>query len=305
MRSSSSFSYIGARSTSIVVSPTTTMRAAVAREAHGELERVGRRRRGAQEHRVEAEAARDARRTASSSRGIVRGQRNGSRRPACELDGRVVEVDADDAAARRLQEARRELPDEPEPDDADPLADARASPWRTPCSAIAPTVAYAASSKATPPATGATRFCGTATISAWFAQPPPPHATRSPGAMPSHPPRPRARHRRTSSRAGRALRAGRGRPPTADLIPSTRARSTTFLTRSGRARAFWRRFFSPVSTFVRSVPALIRETWLATSTHPGRSIGAGTSTTLIAPSLGRCATCFTTHPARRRARVEC
>ena len=34
---------------------------------------------------------------------------------------------------------------------------------------------------------GTTRLRGTATISAWFAQPPPPQATRSPGARPSTP----------------------------------------------------------------------------------------------------------------------
>jgi hypothetical protein len=68
--------------------------------------------------------------------------------------------------------------------------------------------------------------------------------------------------------------------------------STTFLTRSGRARAFWSRFFSPVTIFVRSVPALISDARFATSSHPGLSAGAGASTTLTSPSFGRWATCF-------------
>ena len=51
---------------------------------------------------------------------------------------------------------------------------------RTPCMAIAPSVANAAFSRSSPSGTRATRFAGTATISAWFAWPAPAHATRSP-----------------------------------------------------------------------------------------------------------------------------
>ena len=62
-------------------------------------------------------------RTACSSPGSSRRER-GHPGAARELDGGIVEVDADDPAARREQDARRELADEAEPDHADPLADA-------------------------------------------------------------------------------------------------------------------------------------------------------------------------------------
>ncbi len=57
---------------------------------------------------------------------------------------------------------------------------------RTPCIAIAPSVANAASSKLTPSGILTARFFGMAITSACEAYPAPAHATRSPGAKSSH-----------------------------------------------------------------------------------------------------------------------
>ena len=57
---------------------------------------------------------------------------------------------------------------------------------------------------------------------------------------------------------------------TVDRIPSIRARSTVFRTRSGRARALPTSVWRPRTTFWRSVPVLMREQRVATSTQPGR-----------------------------------
>jgi hypothetical protein len=56
------------------------------------------------------------------------------------------------------------------------------------------------------------------------------------------------------------------------------------LDQSRRARVLWSSFFSPVTISVRSVPALISDVRFATSSQPGWSAGAATSTTLTAPS---------------------
>ena len=145
------------------------------------------------------------------------------------------------------EEPHRELADEPEPDHADRARRADASLWRTPCSAIAPTVAYAASSSATPSGTGRDEVPRHGDDLGVVRPASPPQATRSPGAMPvdaladlEHDPGRRVADRRERVEPV-ARRVDRGR-----AIPSTRALSTTFLTRSGRARAFWSRFFSPV-----------------------------------------------------------
>ena len=139
----------------------------------------------------------------------------------------------------------------------------------------------------------ATSVFGTAIISAWLAQPPPAQATRSPRTMPSTP-RPTAsttpadeypRGVRDSSRSRTAA--------TVDRIPLALALSRTFFVRSGRARAFAGRLFAASSSLLRSVPALMSEHALATSTHPSRTAGAGASTTTIRPSRARCATCLT------------
>ena len=112
----------------------------------------------------------------------------------------------------RSQDARRELPDEPEPDDADPLADPRIG--------LADAVQRDRADRRVgrvverhPSGYGATRFFGTARISAWL----PTLRRRTPrgrpGARPSTPSRPRARRRRTSSRCG----VERGEPVARDV----------------------------------------------------------------------------------------
>ena len=168
-----------------------------------------------------------------------------ARRRAGELDGRRGRG----RSRRRWQPAAARMRTASWPTRPSPITPTQspipASLWRTPCSAIAPTVAYAASSSATPSGTGAARLRGTATISAWFAQPPPPQATRSPGARPSTP-APTSSTTPADEYPSGASAASRSRAtPIAAETPSTRARSTTFLTRSGRARAFWTRLFSP------------------------------------------------------------
>ena len=101
---------------------------------------------------------------------------------ASKVDPALVGVDAERDAARGRQQLERQLPDEPEPDDADDVTRGRPRSSRTPCSAIEAIVAYAASSGATPSGTRATRLRGTATTSACDATPAPAQATRSPGA---------------------------------------------------------------------------------------------------------------------------
>ena len=59
--------------------------------------------------------------------------------------------------------------------------------WRSACSAIAPSVAKAASSSVTPAGTFAHRWCGTRFSSAWLASPAPAQATRSPTPKPLTP----------------------------------------------------------------------------------------------------------------------
>ena len=295
---------MGARSTSMRVSPTTTMRPRSRARSDGELERVGRGRRGAQEHRVEAEPARDGDRTRGSSRGVVargsRSRRSRATRSTAASSRSMPTTRQPDGG----EDARRELADEPEPDHADRTRRCRASAWRTPCSAIAPTVAYAASSNATPVGDrrdevlrhgedlGVVRALAAAG-----------DAVAGRDALDAladleHDPGGRVADRRERLEPVARRRRSRSGPP-------RRARlSTTFLTRSGRARAFWSRFFSPVSIFVRSVPALISEARFATSSQPGRSAGAGTSTTLTAPSFGRWATCLM-DCGGRETRIAC
>ena len=129
-------------------------------------------------------------------------------------------------------------------------------------------------------------------------EPPPPHATRSPGATPSTP-APTSSTIPADEYPSGASASSRSRAAcSASPTPSALARSTTLRTRSGRARAFCRRLLPPTSIFDRSVPALISEQRLATRSHPGRSAGRGASTTVIRPSRGRWATCFTDRPPR-------
>ena len=75
-------------------------------------------------------------------------------------------------------------------------------------------------------------------------------------------------------------------------IPSRLALSKTCLTRSGRDLAFASRLFSANSIAIRSVPAETSETAVLTSTVPRRAEIAGTSCTDMAPSFGKCTSCF-------------
>ena len=103
-----------------------------------------------------------------------------------ELHCRAVDVDPDAVAARGEKDPERKLTDEAEADHSDALTHD--------CFALAHAVkrdcadrCVCSSSKVTPSGMRATSVFGTATISAWFAHPPPPQATRSPGTMPSTP----------------------------------------------------------------------------------------------------------------------
>ena len=244
--------------------------AAVAREADGQLERVGRGRRGAEEHRVEAEPA-GGRPHGVLEPGVVAAQR-GHPGAARELDGGIVEVDADHPAARREQDARRELADEAEPDHADPLADARlgladAVQRDRADGGVGRVVETDARRHVDDEVLRHGDDLGVVRPAATAAGDP--VAGRDPldaGPDLEHDAGGRVAERASAESRSRAT-------PIAAPTPSTRARSTTFLTRSGRARAFWRRFFSPVSTLVRSVPALISEKRLATRSQPGAERG--------------------------------
>ena len=90
-------------------------------ELDGQLERIGGPRRGAQEHRVEPEpAGRLADGRVESGVRALESQRPAGAR---QLDRRGVEVDSDDPAAGSTEDPNRQLSHEPEPDDADALAD--------------------------------------------------------------------------------------------------------------------------------------------------------------------------------------
>src|SRR5437588_6165225 len=74
--------------------------------------------------------------------------------------------------------------------------------------------------------------------------------------------------------------------------PSVRALSSACLTRCGCSIALVTRFFWADSTDDRSVPALINDVAVRTSTWPAWTTGAGTSNTLTAPVFAFCKTCF-------------
>ena len=163
---------------------------------------------------------------------------------------------------------------------------------RTPCKAIAPSVPKAPASKLTPVGSCTQRFRGTEMASACEAKPTPAQATRSPmrKSVTSSPTPitipaalyPRAVAAESLSRTALKVFSK----------PSLRAFSITALTRSGRSRASWTRPFPSISTAARSVPELINDAAVRTSTRPFWSAGTGTSTTLGAPSFRFCRTCF-------------
>ena len=103
--------------------------------------------------------------------------------PAALLD----RVETDDPDSGGDEQPHDELADEAEPDDARASRRAATSPRRTPCIAIAPTVANAACSGATPSGTGTQRFIGTQLTSACSAYSLPAHATSWPTANSSAP----------------------------------------------------------------------------------------------------------------------
>src|ERR1700722_178928 len=74
--------------------------------------------------------------------------------------------------------------------------------------------------------------------------------------------------------------------------PSRRTLFQTSRTRSGRVRAFCRRFFRANSEEARSVPTETNEAAVRTRTHPGSNLGAGTSTTSTSPPLTCWRSCF-------------
>ena len=247
--------------------------AAVARQADGELERVGGGGRGAQEHCVEAEPARDGvdarlerrrRRAGSRSRRPGGRARPRRRRGRCRPRGTPRRRGAAPRAARRAR-ARSRRPSSPSRDlgladavqrdradgrvrgvlERDAVGDRRDEvPRHGEDLGVVRALAAAGDAVAGRDALDALR-------------------------------RPRARPRRTSSRSARAPRAGRAPCRPRSGSPRRAPCPRPSCTRSGRARAFWSRFFSPVTIFVRSVPALISEQRFATSSQPRRSAGAG------------------------------
>src|SRR5688572_14174094 len=74
--------------------------------------------------------------------------------------------------------------------------------------------------------------------------------------------------------------------------PSLFAFATTAFTRSGRCRASCSKPLLTSSTEARSVPALINEATVRTSTRPRCKAGTGTSPTNGLPVLRFCNTCF-------------
>ena len=156
---------------------------------------------------------------------------------------------------------------------------------RTPCIAIAPTVANAACSAGTPGGTGTQRFKGTQLISACSAWSFPAHATIWPTDSSSTPvptcvttplnEYPSGVYE--SSLLTARLYASAG--------PSCVAVSTILCSWSGRARAMpsSESFASP--TFIISVPVEINEYRERTSTPPGLHTGGGTSRTNSSPDL--------------------
>src|SRR4029453_5250045 len=75
-------------------------------------------------------------------------------------------------------------------------------------------------------------------------------------------------------------------------MPSRRARSRTCRAKSGRSRALATSDFFESATRARSVPELIAENELRTSTAPRAHAGGGTSRTTVRP-LRSWRTCFT------------
>ncbi len=172
------------------------------------------------------------------------------------------------------------------------------SAMRRPCRAMLATVLKAASTSSTPSGTGTASMPDTT----WYSPcPAPPVATRWPTRTDSTC-SPTSTAIPTAEQPSGIWSSSRFR--TASTVvrrPSCCAFFTTCRTRSGRAFAFWRRFFLASSRTARSVPADTTERVVRTRTSVGPIVGTDVSTRASCPVRTDCTSCFI-RPLRLPAR---